>query len=99
MAGRPRKMVKRVEELEQDAMMLHCHIFEAMPQKYRDDPGDDAISRAWACAVLTAHDALDACLRLGDILRAKAGIVGRGPVGELMAELQADAKGKGENGP
>lgn len=102
MAGRPRKMVRRVEEFEKLVTMLAMYTFETIPEQYREKPNpNDRLSVARNNAMrLTMHTsiALDA---LGDLLRAKAGITEPGPSAQFWsdppdgAELASERAGKG----
>ena len=78
MAGRPRKMAKRVTELEDRAMMLEGDLLELTPGQYlKDDCGPDPLGlcQAWRKALDAALDAYLALGTLGEIVRDKAGFV------------------------
>jgi len=93
MAGRPRKMVAKVEEFEKLAIMLAMDVFEIVPKQYLDTPNpEDPISQAWKEAVDTTMWATIAMETLGNRLRAKAGITRPGPSEEFWSNPPEDAE-------
>jgi hypothetical protein len=104
MAGRPRKMAERVEELEEMGLAVSVLIFEIMPDQYRekmmthgfaewrDAKLGDSLSQAWydsACRAMVASQALG---QLGNLLRAKADIQRPGPHEAFSAEIKGLGK-------
>jgi hypothetical protein len=76
MPGRPRRMAKKIAELEERAEALSVDLFRLIPSQYRDHPTlRDPVNGAWNNAVHTATRASIELKRLGDLLRAKAGIL------------------------
>lgn len=75
MPGKPRKMLKRFEDIEQRASGVCVDLNSLMPEVYRERPNErDPLGQSWAAArdaVINLSDALDT---LGDLLRAKAGV-------------------------
>ena len=73
--------------LEEMAIGLSAETFLYTPQQYLDNPNPgDPIGRAWNQCVHATMGASIACERLGDLLRAKAGIKEPGPTEEFMAD-------------
>ena len=94
MAGRPRKMAKRVSAFEQRALDLFNDMFDARPEQYREHPNeDDPLNAAWNDAVGAVTSAMNELEALGDLLREKAGITDPGPTAVYFAEIRAQAKG------
>ncbi|TWT43955.1 hypothetical protein RAS1_03590 [Phycisphaerae bacterium RAS1] len=93
MAGRPRRMLRRVEDLEVAAFALAFDVFLAAPEQYTNLPArlkgrtNDAVASAWRSAVRAATVASTALERLGDVLRAKAGVTEPGPVARALPTL------------
>ncbi len=87
MAGRPLKMAEKAAEFEDAAICLSGEVFLAMPGQYRRDPmPDDPLCRAWNDCVRATMCAVNACERLGDLLRERAGITEPGPTKEFFAD-------------
>ena len=91
MAGRSLKMARTATELEDQAFCLSAEVFFATPKNYIDKPIDHPVCQAWRSAVKATMLASIATERLADMLRAKAGITGPGPVQEFLGE-QADSE-------
>jgi hypothetical protein len=87
-------MAKRVTELEERALDVAIDMFTAVPAQYRERPDpDDPLGAAWVTALKAATQASIDLERLGDLLRAKAGIAEPGPTAQLMAdEPEPDAE-------
>ena len=81
---------KVISELEEKALLLGLDVFAAAPKQYMDRPEVDALGQAWQDAIATTMSASIALETLGDLLRAKAGIVGVGGTKALMAAMEAD---------
>lgn len=76
MAGRPKKMAKRVKELVEHAIALEEDVSELIPDQYseHDHCGSDPLGQAWRNALDAAEHAYFALVALLGILRVKAGI-------------------------
>lgn len=99
MAGRPKKMARIAEEIEDWAIYLAAKTFLEAPRQYVDRANlDDPIGRAWWEAVRATMLASITCERLGILLRAKAGIPGPGPAEEFCTD-PADATPKHSDPP
>jgi hypothetical protein len=91
MPGRPRKMAKKVTELEDQAVGLSVDVFLAIPAQYLERPDfDDPLTCAWCNAVTASMWACVQLERLGDMLRAKAGITEPGPAALFLSGLVDD---------
>lgn len=93
MAGRPLKMVRRVEELEETAIDLSVGVYFTIPEQYLDSSAPtDPICAAWnQCVKLTMLASL-ACERLGDLLRGRAGITEPSPRQRFFADAEDGAQ-------
>ena len=86
-------MAKTVAELEEQAICLSTDVFLTIPAQYHERPdADDALNRAWNNAVEATMRASVACERLGDLLRAKAGITGPGPTARFFTDDPEDGE-------
>ncbi len=75
MAGNPRKMLKRFEDIEQRASGVCSDLNDLMPEVYRERPNDrDPLGQSWAAAYDAVTNLSDVLDTLGDLLRAKAGV-------------------------
>ena len=89
MPGRPKKKAKRTTELEELAVRLSADVCAAIPQMYLDKPDSyDHICRAWTDAVEATTPASLVIEHLGNLLRAKAGIMDPGPAAEIGAVIR-----------
>ena len=87
MPGRPRRMAKRVTELEDQALTLSVELFVATPAQYRNHPDpSDRVNEAWNDALSTATLLSIKMERLGDLIRSKAGITEPGPSAEFFSK-------------
>lgn len=80
MAGRPRKMAEWAAQLEDRAICLSADVYATIPEQYRRTPDpEDPLCTAWReCKDYTIL-AMNACERLGNLLRERAGIKEPGP--------------------
>lgn len=92
MASNPKRMVRKVEELEQQAVRLSMEMFVTIPAVYRERPTADAVCVAWTKALDAATWVEIALEELGNLLRTKAGINRLSPFEELRAEMEAGEK-------
>ena len=93
MAGRPKKMAKRVTELEDRALVLKSDVEELVPDQYlEDDYGPDplGLGQAWENALDATEDAHFALGALGEILRDRAGIEDQEPGDQLDTPAPSD---------
>ena len=90
MAGTPKKMARQVAELEEVAFGLAADVFVLAPRQYRRRETNDELGTAWIVSIEMTIKAMNAMESLGDLLRAKAGIKGPGPIAELVAEYSAE---------
>ncbi len=73
-------MARKAAEFEEQAGCLFIDVFLTMPKQYKENPdSDDAICQAWNESQDATMRASIALQRLGDLLRAKAGITEPGP--------------------
>ena len=73
-------MAKKAAEFEEQAGCLFFDVFLTMPKQYKENPdSDDAICQAWNKSQDATMRASIALRRLGDLLRATAGITEPGP--------------------
>ena len=87
MPGRPRKMARKVAEFEEVAIYLSADVFYTIPLQYRRQPNPrDPLNRAWNHALKATGQASIELERLGDLLRAKAGISEPGPSALFVAD-------------
>jgi hypothetical protein len=100
-------MARKVGELESAAIQLFRGMFLTMPAQYRDKPDpDDPLGMAWNSARMSVALASVELERLGDLLRAKAGITEPGPSAQFLAASltdddspePSDPEKQGENG-
>ena len=83
-------MARKVAGLEQEAFALAAGVFTQVPRQYLDKPPTDSIGRAWRDAVHKSMATMASLERLGDLLRAKAGIAEPGPLVALFEERNED---------
>lgn len=89
MAGRPKTMARKITELEARALQLAQDYFELMPKMYRDQVNpQDPINQSWNKTLDQVMGLLKAIEQLGDLYRAKAGILDPGPITSFQAALQ-----------
>ena len=90
MAGTPKKMAGQVAELEEVAFGLAADVFVLAPTQYRKRETNDELGTAWNVCIEATMKVMNAMENLGDLLRAKAGIAGSGPIAESVAEYSAE---------
>ena len=84
MPGQPRRMAKKVRELEEQAVSPAAGVFLEIPARYRERPtDDDAMNRAWSNAVRAPCASVE-LERSGDLLRAKGGIAEPRPAAQFL---------------
>src|SRR5262245_55051029 len=72
MPGRPRQMLKRVNDLTARAYDLGDRVFSAMPFQYRDRTNShDQIGQAWVSAMGAVAEAWRSLAQLGKLLAEK----------------------------
>ena len=72
------------------AFGLAADVFVLAPAQYRKRETNDELGTAWNVSIEMTIKAMNAMAILGDLLRAKAGIEGFGPIAELVAEYSAE---------
>lgn len=89
-------MAKKITEFEQQAAVLSADLFLAIPDQYlrclEHPEVGDALSEAWCNALGSVMWASVELERLGNLLRAKAGITGPSPFAQMFADSAADDK-------
>ena len=87
MPGRPRTMLKRVDELAARAFDLGNELFSLMPAQYRESPNaNDRIGEAWRHAL---DSATSSCIAIRDLRELIAEKVARAE--HLAAIMESNA--------
>lgn len=94
MPGQPRRMARRISELEQAAVLLALNVFRLAPDRYASDGKlhvRDNGARRWREAVSSAYDAATKLKALADFARTRAGLPQEPSV---LERLRDDADGR-----
>lgn len=95
MAGRPKTMLTRAEQLEVVAFKVADALLQRMPRQYDEEIApDDCLGEAWRDAYRATMHSWLMLADLADLLRRKAGLQGDGPT----AQLRLIRRSRNENG-
>jgi hypothetical protein len=98
-------MAKKCAAFEEQAVQLAGEVYLATPTQYRVQPDPvDPLNRAWNVAAHATLLAVIVLEQLGNLLRAKAGIIEPGPTARFFADgLESNGRGPpdsaGSSGP
>ncbi len=95
MAGKPRKLAARVRLVEESAIALGLDLWDTTPNHIEgylsgEHQPKAPLDLAWVAAVERVKQTMVALADLGDLLRARGGITGPGPL-ELARQAQEAA--------
>ena len=86
MAGQPLTKSRKVTALEEEALCLAMDVFSEVPKKYLEKPSQHVICKAWNDVVAATQITSIAIRKLGELLRAKAGVTEPGPWEKILLD-------------